>query len=213
MFSDTDFYIKFTETLLIENCFYINQKIYKSFLINFQLSKYEKIGDTMSLDEKKEKLSVKIDERKVKIEEKKAQAKINHEERKLALKERYTDKKISAHIEKAIKKVYKAEDDADNDILKLLDAIDSEIENTEKPIEFILFKAENKLEEIFLNTQLKMQKAKNELIKNLEKDMEKVGELISLEEDLSTFKDEMDEVATLLDERIEIEKETLALND
>lgn len=161
----------------------------------------------------KKKLSVKIDERKVKLEEKKAQAKINHEERKLALKERYTDKKISGHIEKAIKKVYKAEDDADNDIIKLLDAIDSEIENSEKPIEFILFKAENNLEEIFLNTQLKMQKAKNELIKNLEKDMEKVAELISLEDDLSTFKDEMDEVTTLLDERIEIEKETLALND
>ncbi len=58
-----------------------------------------------------------------------------------------------------------------------------------------------------------MQKAKNELIKNLEKDMEKVAELISLEDDFSTFKDEMDEVTTLLDERIEIEKETLALND
>ncbi|MDO5832302.1 MAG: hypothetical protein Q4Q14_05620 [Methanobrevibacter sp.] len=56
-----------------------------------------------------------------------------------------------------------------------------------------------------------MQKAKNELIKNLEKDMEKVSELITIEEDLSVFKDEMDEVSTLLDERIEIEKETLNL--
>ena len=54
-----------------------------------------------------------------------------------------------------------------------------------------------------------MQKAKNELIKNLEKDMEKVAELISIEEDLSVVKDEMDEVSTILDERIEIEKETL----
>ncbi len=72
-----------------------------------------------------------------------------------------------------------------------------------------MFKAENNLEEILINAQLKMQKAKNELIKNLEKDMEKVVELISIEEDLSVVKDEMDEVSTILDERIEIEKETL----
>jgi hypothetical protein len=164
----------------------------------------------MSLEETKEKLAVKHDERKVKFEEKREQAKINRKEKKLNLKAAYTNKKISDHIEKAIKKVYKAGDDADNEILKLLDAIDKEIEeNEEKPIEFILFKAENKFEEIALNTQLKMQKAKNELIKNLEKDMEKVAELISIEEDLEVVKDEMDEVSTLLDERIEIEKETL----
>ena len=74
-----------------------------------------------------------------------------------------------------------------------------------------MFKAENNLEEILINAQLKMQKAKNELIKNLEKDMEKVAELISIEEDLSVVKDEMDEVSALLDERVEIEKETLNL--
>ena len=161
-------------------------------------------------DEQKEKLSVKNDERKAKLEEKKIQAKIKREERKLSRKEAYTDKKIAAHIDKATKKISKAEDDADKDILKLLDAIDKEIaEDEEKPIEFILFKADNKFEEIFLNTQLKMQKAKNELIKNLEKDMGKVVELVSAEEDLAVFKDEMDEVTTLLDEKIEIEKETL----
>ncbi len=122
----------------------------------------------------------------------------------------HLDKKISKHIEIAIKKIYKAEDDVEKDIAKLLDAVDKEIlENEEKPIEFILFKAENNLEEILINAQLKMQKAKNELIKNLEKDMEKVAELISIEEDLSVVKDEMDEVSTILDERIEIEKETL----
>ena len=164
----------------------------------------------MSLEETKEKLSVKHDERKVKFEEKRAQAKINREERKLDLKEAYTDKKIESHIEKAIKKINKAEDDADNDVVKLLDAIDKEIaEDQDKPIEFILFKGKNKLEEILLNTQLKMQKAKNELIKNLEKDMENVAELISIEENLAAVKGEMDEVNALLDERIEIEKETL----
>lgn len=164
----------------------------------------------MSLEETKEKLAVKHDERKVKFEEKKAQAKINREERKLSIKEAHTDKKISHHIEKAINKIYKAQDDADNDIIKLLDAVDKEIEeDEEKPIELILYKANNKFEEILLNTLLKMQKAKNELIKNLEKDMEKVGELITIEEDLAVVKDEMDEISTLLDERIEIEKETL----
>ena len=167
----------------------------------------------MSLDKQKEALSVKVDEKKVKLEEKKAKAKINHEERKLSLKEKYTDKKISAHIEKAIKKIYKAEDDAEKDIIKLLDAIDSEIEAEEKPIELILFKAVNKLEEIFLNTQLKMQKAKNELIKNFEKDIERVADLVSIEEDLSVVKDEMDEVSTILNERIDIEKETLKLKE
>ena len=165
----------------------------------------------MVLDEQKEKLSVKLDEKKVKHEEKKAQAKINHEERKIALKAKYTDKKISAHVEKAIKIVYKANDDAEKDIIKLLDAVDSEIEADEKPIEFILFKAENKFAEILLTAQVKMQKAKNGLIKNLEKDMKKVSELVTLEDDLSTFKDEMDEVSALLDERVEIEKETLNL--
>jgi hypothetical protein len=64
-----------------------------------------------------------------------------------------------------------------------------------------------------LNTELKLQKAKNVLIKNLEKDMEKVSELITLEEDLEVFKDEMDEISTLLDERVEIEKETLKIKN
>lgn len=166
----------------------------------------------MNLEETKEKLAVKHDERKVKFEEKRTQAKINREERKLNLKEAYTDKKIVSHIEKAIKKINKAEDNADKDIVNLLDDIDKEIaEDLDKPIEFILFKGKNKLEEILLNTQLKMQKAKNELIKNLEKDMENVPELISIEEDLEAFKGEMDEVNALLDEKIEIEKETLEI--
>ena len=149
--------------------------------------------------------------KKSKIRRKKAQSKVNHEERKLALKEKYTGKKIEAHLEKAIKIIYKAEDDADKDILKLLDVIDSEIEADEKPIELILFKAENKFEEILLAAQLKMQKAKNDLIKNLEKDIEKVIELASIEEDLAAVKDEMDEVSTILNEKIDIEKETLNL--
>ena len=115
------------------------------------------------------------------------------------MKAKFTSKKIEAHIEKAIKKIYKVSDDADKDILKLLESVDAEIEADEKPIEFILYKAENLLEEILLNSELKMQKARNELIKNLEKDMEKVSELITIEDDLQVFKDEMEEVSTLLD--------------
>lgn len=58
-----------------------------------------------------------------------------------------------------------------------------------------------------------MQKAKNELIKNFEKDIERVADLVSIEEDLSVVKDEMDEVSTILNERIDIEKETLKLKE
>ena len=165
----------------------------------------------MSFDEQKEKLSVKIDEKKVQYEEKKAQAKIKREEKKLELKESYTEKKISAHIEKAIKVMYKVEDDVDKDVIKLLDATDAEIEAGEEPIEFILFKTQNKLQEILLKALLKLQKTKNDLIKNLAKDMKDVNELVSIEEDISVVKDEMDEISTLLNEKIDIEKETLNL--
>ena len=165
----------------------------------------------MSFDEQKEKISVKIDEKKVQYEEKKAQAKIKREEKKLELKESYTEKKISAHIEKAIKIMYKVEDDVDKDVIKLLDATDAEIEAGEEPIEFILFKTQNKLQEILLKALLKLQKTKNDLIKNLAKDMKDVNELVSIEEDISVVKDEMDEISTLLNEKIDIEKETLNL--
>lgn len=166
----------------------------------------------MSFDEQKEKFSVKIDEQKAKLEEKKAQAKINHEERKLKMKASYADKKIEGHLEKAIKIIDKVEDDADKEITKLLDAVDKEIvEEDEKPIEFILFKATNNLEEILLKYELKMQKTKNDLIKNLEKDMERVIELASIEEDLTFLKEEMDEISDILDQKIAIEKQTLSL--
>lgn len=115
------------------------------------------------------------------------------------MKESYADKKIEGHLEKAIKIIDRVEDDADKEINKLLDAVDKEIvENDEKPIEFILFKATNKLEEILLKYELKMQKT-NDLIKNLEKDMERVMELASIEEDLTFLKEEMDEISDILD--------------
>ncbi len=41
--------------------------------------------------------------------------------------------------------------------------------------------------------------------------MKNVSELVSMEEDLEVLKDEIDEISTLLDERIEIEKETLKI--
>lgn len=65
--------------------------------------------------------------------------------------------------------------------------------------------------EILLAAELKIQKVKIELINNFEKDMKNVSELVSMEEDLEVLKDEIDEISTLLDERIEIEKETLKI--
>ena len=56
-----------------------------------------------------------------------------------------------------------------------------------------------------------MQKGKNDLIKNFEKDVERVAELVTIEDDLSEVKAEMDEVSTILDERISIEKDTLTI--
>jgi RNAse (barnase) inhibitor barstar len=165
----------------------------------------------MNLDEQKEKLSVKLDENKVKLEEKRAQVKLNRNERKLKLKEKYTDKKISDHIERAIRKIFKAEDDAEKNIDKVLDIVNSEIEANEKPIELILFKADNKLVEILLEAEFKMQKAKNGLIKDFEKDIKSVEEVVSMQEDISVFKAEIDDISNLLDERIDIEKETLNL--
>lgn len=171
----------------------------------------------MVLDEQKEKVSKKVDERKIKdeerklkIEEKKADAKLNIEEKKLNAKISHNDKKIAKHIEKADKKIDKALDNANKNIAKLLDAVDTEIaEDVEKPIELIIFKAKNNLEEIFLETQLKMQKAKNELIKNLEKDIKKAIELATIEEDLSQVKEKMDLVVGTLEGKIETEKEEL----
>ena len=60
---------------------------------------------------------------------------------------------------------------------------------------------------------LKMQKAKNELIKNFEKDIERISDLVSIEEDISAVKEEMDEVSDILNEKIEIEKKTLDLKE
>ena len=54
-----------------------------------------------------------------------------------------------------------------------------------------------------------MQKAKNELIKNLEKDIEKAIELATIEEDLSEVKEKMDLVVSTLEGKIEVEKEEL----
>lgn len=168
----------------------------------------------MNLDEEREKFNLKLDEKKAEYEQKKEEARINHEERKINIKAKYTDKKINFHIEKTINKFTKAEEDAEKEIAKALDAIDKEIKEIKDiPIEFILFKATNKLEEIVLETELKMKKAKNELIKNLEKDMGNVTELVSMEENLEDFKSEIEEYKTLLNEKIEIEKDTLNLKN
>ncbi|ADC47822.1 hypothetical protein mru_1972 [Methanobrevibacter ruminantium M1] len=77
-------------------------------------------------------------------------------------------------------------------------------------MELVIFKAENKLEEIFLNAQLKMQKAKNELIKNMEKDIEKAIELAAIEVETQIIKENIDIAVDALEETIEEEKADLA---
>ena len=76
-------------------------------------------------------------------------------------------------------------------------------------MELVIFKAQNKLEEIFLEAQLKMQKAKNELIKNLEKDFEKAIELAAIEVETEVIKENMDIAIASLEDAIEQEKADL----
>lgn len=54
-----------------------------------------------------------------------------------------------------------------------------------------------------------MQKAKNELIKNFENDIEKAIELATIEEDISEVKEKMDIVISTLEGKIDSEKEEL----
>ncbi|MBE6486707.1 MAG: hypothetical protein E7Z85_07710 [Methanosphaera stadtmanae] len=67
------------------------------------------------------------------------------------------------------------------------------IEKGDSPVDLILFKASSQFEEIRLETELKMQKAKVELIKSLEKDVEKLEHLANIESDTSEIKDKIKE--------------------
>lgn len=57
-----------------------------------------------------------------------------------------------------------------------------------------------------METQLEKQIIKNELIKNLEKDMKKAIEFATVEEDISEVREMMDLVADTLKGKIESEK-------
>lgn len=176
----------------------------------------KKSSDNMDLEDKKQKLSKKLDETKIIAEEgklkfdaKKFDLKVKYKEKKLDLKKSVNEKMFIAHIENADYKINKALEDAGNEINNVLDSVDEEFAEAVKPLELILYKADNKFEEIFLNSQLKMQKAKNELITNLENDIDRAIELSNIEKDLDDVKDKIDTVVVTLEGKIQSDKEEL----
>ena len=132
-----------------------------------------------------------------------------YEEKKLDLKKAVNEKMFIAHIENADYKINKALEDAGNEINNVLDGVDEEFAEAVKPLELILYKADNRFEEIFLNSQLKMQKAKNELITNLENDIDRAIELSNIEQDLDDVRDKIDTVVVTLEGKIQSDKEEL----
>ncbi|RAP53528.1 MAG: hypothetical protein BZ138_00600 [Methanosphaera sp. rholeuAM270] len=142
----------------------------------------------MSFEEKKEEISKKIDETQANIAAS------------------TSEKIITAQMNKAEKKVDKAIEEADKNICKLLENTDKEIESGDRPVDLILFKANNQFEEIRLEAELKMQKAKVELIKSLEKDVEKFEHLANIESNTSEVKDKICEEKCKIKDKIECRK-------
>ena len=88
-------------------------------------------------------------------------------------------------------------------------ALDKDIEKGESPVDLILFKASNQFEEIRLETELKMQKAKVDLIKSLEKDVDKLEHLANIESNTSEVKDKIKEGKCNIKEKIDCKKEEI----
>lgn len=152
----------------------------------------------MSLKEQKEKLSEKIDESKVNAKNKVKETQTN-----------IAEKKFAAQMDKAEKKIDKAIDEADKCICKLLENTDKEIEKGKSPADLILFKASNQFEQIRLETELKMQTARVDLIKSLEKDVEKLEHLANIESNTSEVKDRMCEGKCKIKDKIKCRKEEI----
>lgn len=161
------------------------------------------------ITETKEKLNVKKEERILKANEKKTNAKIKIQEKRLERKQARNEKRIESHLNLADTKIDAALDDATIEISLLIEEVDYAMTDDEDYNEFILFKAENILEEILLRTQLRIQEAKNELIKNLEKDLEDTVELAIFEQSVNSLKEKSSVVLTTLEGKIESEKEEL----
>ncbi|WP_458402951.1 hypothetical protein [Methanobrevibacter sp.] len=167
------------------------------------------MADNEKLTQAKEKLNVKREEALLKANEKKTNAKIKVKEKILEKKQARNEKRIESHLNLAEAKVEAALDDATIDIALLSDKVDYDISVNAIPADLIMFKAENILEEIALRTQLRVQVAKNELIRNLENDLEDALELAIFEESISELKDKSSVVITTLEGKIATEKEEL----
>lgn len=100
-------------------------------------------------------------------------------------------------------------DDAELEIAVLLEEVDLAIEEDEKSAELIIYNAGNYMEEILLRAQLKIQKVKNKLIRNLEDDLEDTIDVALLEETISDFKEKLATVTVALREKIDTENKEL----
>lgn len=161
----------------------------------------DKLGD------KKEKME--SEETVSNTTEKKTNQKIKIQERILARKQERNEKRISSHINLADVKIDEAIDDAELEIAVLLEEVDLAIEEDEKSVELIIYNAGNYMEEILLTAQLKIQKTKNKLIRNLEGDLEDTINVDFLEETISGFKEKSAVVTVALREKIDTENKVL----
>ena len=150
-----------------------------------------------------------LGDKKEKMGSKKTNNKIKIQERILAKKQERIEKRISSHINLADVKIDEAMDDAELEITMLLEEVDLAIEENEISSELIIYNAGNYMEEILLRAQLKLQKVKNNLIRNLEDDLEDTIDVALLEETISDFKEKSAVVIVALREKIDAENKEI----
>ena len=150
-----------------------------------------------------------LGDKKEKMGSKKTNNKIKIQEKILAKKQERNEKRISSHINLADVKIDEAMDDAELEITVLLEEVDLAIEENEISSELIIYNAGNYMEEILLRAQLKLQKVKNNLIRNLEDDLEDTIDVALLEETISDFKEKSAVVIVALREKIDAENKEI----
>ena len=116
---------------------------------------------------------------------------------------------IDEKIEVADQKVEQAISEANDEICKLLKNVTQEIEDGEKPIELIAYRSKNQLEEIRLCSELKMQKAKNNLICSIEKDAQEMEPLANIEKCTCDIKQKVKKQRCCLKEKVNEKKEKI----
>ena len=150
-----------------------------------------------------------LGDKKEKMGSKKTNNKIKIQEKILAKKQERNEKRISSHINLADVKIDEAMDDAEMEMAVLLEEVDLAIEENEISSELIIYNAGNYMEEILLRAQLKLQKVKNKLIRNLEDDLEDTIDVALLEETISDFKEKSAVVIVALREKIDAENKEI----